>query len=299
MNPSPQNDPHDPEVSEDLAEVGRYADPAEAHEHGLVILAMREPYWLMPADETGRYPLLAETDAAAGISREIAAYEEEKSTSPGATREVEDVFRHSADWSLCALWAAVLIGVFAWQTADPGLVERAASSSTALIGNGEYWRPFTALFLHADMPHLFGNLVSGTIFGTLLSRIIGGWRAWLMILVCGTLGNAAVSVVAWPESFVSIGASTAVFSALGILCGLAFAALLRAGSRLPWARTTAPVVAGVILLGWLGGGGVDSNTDVLGHVFGFSSGLVAGTTCGFVARRAHGVDTRDHVGLRS
>ncbi|HSP43823.1 MAG TPA: rhomboid family intramembrane serine protease [Luteolibacter sp.] len=299
MNPPPENDAHEPEVYEDLAEVGRYADPAEAHEHGLVILAMREPYWLMPADETGRYPLLAEADAAAGISREIEAYEEEKSTAPAMRREVEEVFRHSPAWSLCALWTALLIGVFAWQMADPGLVERAASSSTDLIGKKELWRPFTALFLHADVPHLVGNLVSGTIFGTLLSRLIGGWRAWLMILVCGTLGNAIVSTVAWPESFVSIGASTAVFGALGILCGLAFAALLREGTRLPWARTTAPVVAGIVLLGWLGGGGVDSNTDVLGHVFGFASGLAAGTAGGFVSRRAQGGDTRSHVGLRS
>lgn len=284
MNPTPQNDPHDPEVSEDLAEVGRYADPAEAHEHGLVILAMREPYWLMPADETGRYPLLAEADAAAGINREIAAYEEEKSNAPTMRREVEDVFRHSPGWSLCALWAALLIGVFAWQMEYPGLVDRAASSSTDLIGKKELWRPFTALFLHADVPHLVGNLVSGTIFGTMLSRIIGGWRAWLMILVCGTLGNAIVSAVAWPESFVSIGASTAVFGALGILCGLAFAALLRMGARLPWAKTTAPVVAGVILLGWLGGGSMDSNTDVLGHISGFACGLVSGMGCGWFAR---------------
>jgi len=284
MNPPPQNDAREPQVSEDLAEVGRYADPAEAHEHGLVILAMREPYWLMPADETGSYPLLAEADAAAGINREIAAYEEEKSSAPVARREVEDVFRHSPAWGLCAVWAAVVIGVFAWQTTDPGLVDRMASSSTALIGKKELWRPFTALFLHADVPHLVGNLVSGTIFGTLLSRIIGGWRAWLMILVCGTLGNAIVSAVAWPEAFVSIGASTAVFGALGVLCGLAFAALLRTGTRLPWARTTAPVVAGVILLGWLGGGSTDSNTDVLGHVFGFASGLVSGIGCGWFAR---------------
>ena len=281
MDPAPQNDVHEPEVSEDLAEVGRYADPAEAHEHGLVILAMREPYWLMPADGTGCYPLLAEAGAAAGISREIAAYEEEKSSAPAARREVGEVFRHSPGWSLCAVWAAVLIGVFAWQTADPGLVNHAASSSTALIGKKELWRPFTALFLHADVAHLAGNLISGTIFGTLLSRLVGSWRAWLGILICGTLGNAIVSALAWPEAFSSIGASTAVFGALGILCGLGFAGLLRARARLPWTRTTAPVVAGIILLGWLGGGGVDTNTDVLGHVFGFACGLLAGTAGGF------------------
>lgn len=299
MDPPPQNDAPEPELAEDLAEVGRYANSAEAHEHGLVILAMREPYWLMPADEAGRYPLLAEADAACGISREIAAYEEEKSTAPATRSETGEVFRHSPGWSLCALWAAVLIAVFAWQTVDPGLVKHAASSSTALIEKKQLWRPFTALFLHADVPHLVGNLVSGTIFGTLLSRLIGGWRAWLGILVCGTLGNTIVSTMAWPQAFASIGASTAVFGALGILCGLGFAALLCVRSRLPWARTTAPVVAGIILLGWLGGGGVETNTDVLGHVCGFACGLLAGTAGGFVSPRIEGRQTRESAGLRS
>ena len=134
--------------------------------------------------------------------------------------------------------------------------------------------------MHADAPHLVGNIVSGGIFGTLLARLIRPWRAWVLILACGTLGNIISSAVAWPESFLSIGASTAVFGALGILCGLAFASTLRSRLRLPWLRTAAPVIAGVVLLGWLGGGSEGGNTDVLGHVFGFSSGLAAGILCG-------------------
>jgi membrane associated rhomboid family serine protease len=288
MNPLPEPDPtdlHEPDVSEDLAEVGRYADPAEAHEHGLVILAMREPYWLMPADESGRYSLCAAAGAATTINREIEVYEEEKSSARVPRPDEHEVFRHSPAWSLCALWAAALLCGFAWQHADPALVGRAASSSTGLIGDGEIWRPFTALFLHSDTPHLIGNLVSGAIFGTLLAQIIGGWRAWSLILACGAIGNAITSIVAWPREFLSIGASTAVFAALGILCGLGLATMLRAAPRLSWTRTTAPVVAGIILLGWLGGASENSNTDVLGHVFGFTTGLVAGTACGMIPRR--------------
>jgi membrane associated rhomboid family serine protease len=288
MNPPPEPDPipaDEPGAPDDLAEVGRYADPAEAHEHGLVILAMREPYWLMPADQPGRYSLRAESAAAAGINREIEAYEEEKSTDHPPAADGPSPFLHSPAWTLCSLWAAVLLCFFAWQHADPTLIGRAASSSAGLIGQGEFWRPFTALFLHSDAPHLVGNLMSGMIFGTLLSRILGGWRAWGLILACGTIGNAITSIVAWPREFLSIGASTAVFAALGILCGLGFATMLTAGTRLPWAKTTAPVVAGIILLGWLGGGSEQSNTDVLGHVFGFSTGLVAGTACGVIPRR--------------
>ena len=267
-----------------LVEVGRYRDLAEAHEHGLVALAMSAPCWVMPAEQGDSYSLQTEADAAAAISREIRAYEQEQATAARAPRDEPTGFDHAPGWALCGLWILALAGGFFWQQADPTLVDRAASSSTGLIGRGEYWRPFTALFLHADVPHLVGNLVSGTIFGTLLARMIGAWRAWFLILVSGTLGNATTSLVTWPEAFLSIGASTAVFGALGILSGLAFAATIRSSPRLPWAKTAAPLIAGVVLLGWLGGGGVNSNTDVLGHVFGFGSGLVAGFACGLLDR---------------
>jgi membrane associated rhomboid family serine protease len=155
-------------------------------------------------------------------------------------------------------------------------VDIAASSSKGLLERHEWWRPFTALFLHADVPHLLGNLLSGMFFGTMVARTIGPWRGWALILACGTAGNLITSLITWPESFVSIGASTAVFGALGILSGSGFIAMLRQRARLPWARIAAPVLAGVVLLGWLGGGREGGNTDVLGHVFGFASGLAAG-----------------------
>ena len=126
------------------------------------------------------------------------------------------------------------------------------------------------------MPHLIGNLLSGLFFGTLVARSVGPWRGWALILACGTIGNLLTSLLTWPESFVSIGASTAVFGALGILSGIGFVAMLRQRARLPWARIAAPVLAGIVLLGWLGGGSETGNTDVLGHVFGFASGLAAG-----------------------
>ncbi len=117
------------------------------------------------------------------------------------------------------------------------------------------------------------------IWWTLVSRLIGPLLGWTMILACGTLGNAVTSMLTYPHPFVSIGASTAVFAALGILSGVGIAETLRERARLPWVRIMAPVFSGIILLGWLGGGH-DPQTDVLGHVFGFSSGLAAGAAVG-------------------
>jgi membrane associated rhomboid family serine protease len=144
------------------------------------------------------------------------------------------------------------------------------------------------LFLHADAAHIISNLLSGMLFGTLVARSLGAWRGWALILACGTTGNAITSAVAWPEAFTSIGASTAVFGALGILSGLGFAAMLRHHFRLSWVKTAAPILAGIVLLGLFGGGSPQGNTDVLGHLFGFSSGLTAGILIGVFSR------TRNH-----
>jgi len=260
---------------QDLAEVGKYPTLEQAHEHGLVILAMREPCLIAETETPGQYSLQAEPAAAPQIASELHAYESEKTISRPAPPERE-LFRFSAGWEVYGIWMLALIGCFLWQQDHPSFAGRAASSSIGLIGHREWWRPFTALFLHADVPHLLGNLLSGLFFGTLVARSIGPWRGWAIILACGTAGNILTSALTWPDSFTSIGASTAVFGALGILSGLGFAGMLRARLHLPWARIAAPVLAGIVLLGWLGGGSENGNTDVLGHVFGFSSGLTAG-----------------------
>lgn len=273
-------DPDEASLWSELAEVGKYPTLADAHERGLVILAMREACWVEDQGPTGEYALHATTDAAPKISLELEAYETEQSQAkPVETPQVE-LFHHGPGWWAYLLWACLLTTVFLLQGRFPALTESGASSTIGLIAKHDWWRPFTALFLHADAGHLSGNLLSGMIFGTLVSRCVGAWLGWALILVCGTLGNLITSLVTWPDSFVSIGASSAVFGALGMLAGLGFSNLLKNRVRLPWARTAAPVLAGIVLLGWLGGGAEGGNTDVLGHVFGFGSGVAMGLSIG-------------------
>jgi membrane associated rhomboid family serine protease len=267
---------------EELVKVGKYPTLEQAHEHGLVILAMREPCWVAEGETPGEYTQHAEPEPAPKIAGELIAYEKEQETPLPAPPTDQEWFRFAPGWGVYTCWMMALILTFLWQGEHPSFVAWAASSSTALIGHGEWWRPFTALFLHADPGHLLGNLLSGLFFGTLLARSIGPLRAWALILLCGTIGNALTSALTYPESFVSIGASTAVFGALGILSGMGVSAMLRVRIRLPWAKITAPLVAGIILLGWMGGGSHGGNTDVLGHIFGFTSGLTAGLLIGLL-----------------
>ena len=278
------------ETPEAWIEVGRYPTLDQAYEHGLVILAMGEAYRVTDAGSPGEYELEAEINPAPGISKELDIYAQEtalRKVKPTTDREWH---RYPAGRWVTALWALALVAVFYWQEQDASLVDRAASSSIALVRQGEWWRPLTALFLHADLAHLIGNLLSGIFFGTLVSRSIGPVLGWMLILGSGAVGNAFVSRLTYPEVFVSLGASTAVFAALGILSGVGVMETLRDWAVLPWLRLFAPVLAGLVMLGWLGGG-PSGNTDVLGHIFGFGTGIVAGVaTAAVEAKRTARID---------
>jgi len=144
--------------------------------------------------------------------------------------------------------------------------------------SGEGWRAVTALTLHIDARHLLGNVLFGSILGLLATQALGVGVTWLAILVGGILGNIANALLQ-PATHSSVGASTAVFAALGLLVTLA---LLHARHRRIGAWKLGPLVAGALLLAWTGMGG--ERTDVLAHVMGLVSGLVVGVGCGFIPR---------------
>ena len=136
------------------------------------------------------------------------------------------------------------------------------SANAAAILQGEWWRCITALTLHADAAHAAGNAVLGGLLLALLARSVGPGMASVLMLLSGAAGTFAVAVLR-RQDFVSIGASTAVFGALGAL-----AALPRQSRRI-WM----PVIGGLALLALLG---TSKRADVAGHVCGFVSGLLAG-----------------------
>jgi membrane associated rhomboid family serine protease len=153
-----------------------------------------------------------------------------------------------------------------------------------LMRAGEWWRPVTALMLHADAAHLLGNLAFGAFFIYSVTRYFGAGFGWLAIVVTGAMGNAANGFLAGADHR-SIGASTAVFAALGLLS----AYLWRRGFRSDASRREriAPVVAGIGLLAFTGTGGV--NTDIGAHLLGFVAGFGGGlivARCGVPKARA-------------
>ncbi len=140
----------------------------------------------------------------------------------------------------------------------------------------EWWRALTALTLHLDPEHLYGNLLFGVGAGVLCSRLFGPGIAWLSILAAGALGNYLELWIA-PAGYLAAGASTAVFAALGMLCGYSWRLRLPSRERSIYRAT--PLLAGVALLVFLGAG--KPHVDVLGHVLGFICGVVFGRIYGW------------------
>lgn len=170
------------------------------------------------------------------------------------------------------VYAGVLALVFwAARNGIMGLDLRAdgAMVSHLVTSSFEVWRTITALTLHLDFAHLASNLFYGFVFVWLLSKETGAGIAWAAIVLAGAAGNFANAIWQGPGHH-SIGASTAVFAAIGLL------AALRHQWRPPKfsLRYWAPLGAGLMLMAFLGFG--QGNVDYGAHVLGFAAGVGGG-----------------------
>jgi rhomboid protease GluP len=143
------------------------------------------------------------------------------------------------------------------------------SAQAGKILDGQWWRTVTSLTLHSGVLHLFGNLAIGGFFIVYLCRDLGSGLAWTLLLLSGILGTLAN---AWfqPAYHTSIGASTLVFGAVGILAALQ---VVRGKSSLR-KNWFLPVAGALALLAMLGTEG--KNTDIGAHLFGFVFGIILG-----------------------
>lgn len=175
-------------------------------------------------------------------------------------------------------FALLLVGFFVAEIEGAAGLDWLAAGRlhAAAVRAGELWRASTALTLHVDVPHLFSNLIFGALFTYLLFHAHGGGVGLLALVLCGTLGNLSNAWIHRPEHL-SIGASTAVFAAVGLIGSSE--ARVRYLLAEPSARRAAPISGALVFLLYLGVGDAQapSNVDVLAHVFGLAWGLVLGT----------------------
>jgi len=152
--------------------------------------------------------------------------------------------------------------------------ERGGADAERIVA-GEWWRTVTALTLHADAPHVLGNAAASIVLVGAASYRFGPGVGLLLILLAGAGGNALTAVVHGTHHD-SVGASTAMFGAIGILA----ATRAMSAGRHPAARKRWMIVAASLaLLALLGTG---PGADLLAHLF----GLLVGGGLGLVAAPA-------------
>lgn len=241
---------------------------AESAEFSLVLDSRSVPHERV---ETGGEWLLQVPPAAVGVANdELDRYRSERMV---RREEPPDMVPFPGSNIGAASYAAVLILVaYAAGVAAFGRDWFEAGAIRSQTGAAaHWWRAFTALSLHLDQEHLLGNLLFGAGIGILAGRMFGPGVAWLGIVLAGGTANYADMLLS-PDGHRAVGASTAVFAALGMLAGFGWGQRLKLRERRLY--RWAPLFAGSCLLALLGAG--NEHVDVLGHLLGFICGIFAG-----------------------
>jgi rhomboid protease GluP len=261
-------------------EVFRSARVPECNERAFMLYAVGIAS-AIARDSTGCV-LLVEIDDAPAALEHLRQYEIERLNKPPPPPPPPKL--HPDAWAGSLIYALVVTGVaFAisnglWRLDAFNVGELDAG----LVQQGQWWRVWTALTLHLDGPHLAANTLAGVWFGYLASRLLGTGNAWFLVVLGAGLANW-IEAFFGPATHRSVGASTAVFTALGLLSAYSWRTRLAYPQR--WALRWGPLVAGIVLLSWTGtggqsleepGGGAGQTVDVLAHALGFAVGLLAG-----------------------
>ncbi|MFO8032257.1 MAG: rhomboid family intramembrane serine protease [Desulfohalobiaceae bacterium] len=246
------------------------------HEWVLVLSAMRIPFYLRQG-EAGHWVLGVDFRDKDKALEEILAYEQENqehvTTKQGS--QVQGRIEPS-------IWILLLVLAFyrltqtqsgiIWETEIPW--QELGRLEVLAVEKGQWWRLVTALTLHADLSHVLGNICIGGIFIVQLCISVGSGLGWFLVLLTGILGNLS-NVLIQDYTHVSLGGSTAVFGALGLLAGLR---TLQGETQDP-KQELLPLAAGLGLLAFLGLER-SQDIDIWAHIFGFVWGVFLGLLLG-------------------
>ena len=109
--------------------------------------------------------------------------------------------------------ACIAASLWAWQQ-DPAFAETNLIFSVSNLERGRVWTLLAALFVHANVLHLFGNMLFLFVFGNTLENTVGPGKL-LMVFFTGGLVSFIVGVAFMPRGAGMLGASAAIFALAG------------------------------------------------------------------------------------
>ena len=171
-----------------------------------------------------------------------------------------------------ALWVVAMAGFYYWTMVSYPWLQRAGMVDSEAVRGGQWWRLFTAVTLHENLPHLLSNEAMGFLLLGLAMARYGPGVATLAAFLAGVAGNVA-SVFMAPVAHDSLGASGMVTGALGLITVQPFAPWRNFRGGVSWVPRA--VAGGVLILVLIG---FSPGTDMVAHIGGFFCGIIFGLT---------------------
>lgn len=244
-------------------------------DRSLVLHSLNVPYEILTDGQ--RSFIVVPVEQCEKARYEIWQYEQENQQAPVPGPLFTPVIQNGIPGVIAYLFLITVVALLAGEMVFGRNWLAAGRVDGVLIRDGEWWRAITALTLHSGLPHFAGNAGFGALFGMLAGRVLGSGVTWFAVVVASGIANL-VNTLLLDSSHRAIGASTAVFAALGLLAGFVWRGKLMKQDR--WPYRIGPIVGGIALLAYTGTG--DANTDVGAHLTGFICGFLAGIATTYV-----------------
>jgi len=161
--------------------------------------------------------------------------------------------------------------LYALYGADPTSVERNLVFSLKNMQEGRAWTLITAIFVHASLIHLLGNMIFLYVFGNTLESVTNAKRMLTVFFVGGIL-SFPLSLPFFPPDATFVGASAAIFT-------LAAVVMLLKPLRFSWLLLMPVGMVAIVYFLYNALAvyfNLQSNVAYVSHVIGFSLGIPFG-----------------------
>lgn len=139
-----------------------------------------------------------------------------------------------------------------------------ALTNSSVIEQYEIWRLFSSMFLHSDYLHLFMNMFTLLLYGSLVEKFYKKYEYLIIYFISGLIGNV-FTLLLYPPNTISVGASGAIFG----LLGATFVLVAKSNERTLLVLAVIYVVYFIIA-------SFEPGINVWAHLFGLAGGVLLG-----------------------
>lgn len=149
------------------------------------------------------------------------------------------------------------------------LLQFGAMQNYRLLKLNEYWRLFTAMFVHIGIMHLLMNIYALYYMGDVFEHLYGSIKFLIMYVIMGLIGNLLTFAVNNP-TLISAGASTAIYGLFGLSIAIKF--IYR---KIPQLKSFGSSFTSIIVINLIYSF-INPTVSLIGHIGGLIGGIIVG-----------------------